>query len=147
MRRLRRVGDVRRGDRQCVLNAGTRFDLVAVDGSVPGDNWDPFFGPPDPYICASDGVMEQCSSIQSDDATPKWNDTLLTGLDGEALLTTALAFDYEESDLDTPDPCAAAASRCRRRICTQAGSRSAATTARTRDSRCATPTAARPRNI
>ena len=64
---------------QCALNAGTRFDLVAVDGSVPGDNWDPFFGPPDPYICASDGAMEECSSIQSDDATPTWNDTLLTG--------------------------------------------------------------------
>jgi hypothetical protein len=87
----------------CTLNAGARFDLVAVDGSVPGDNWDPFFGPPDPYICASSGVMEECSSIQSDDATPKWNDTLLTGLDGEALLSAALALDYEDSDLDTPD--------------------------------------------
>jgi hypothetical protein len=88
---------------ECVLNTGTRFDLVAADGSVPGDNWDPFFGPPDPYICASDGAMEQCSSIQSDDATPKWNDTLLTGLDGSALLTAPLALDYEDSDLDTPD--------------------------------------------
>jgi hypothetical protein len=88
---------------ECVLNSGTRFDLVAVDGSVPGDSWDPFFGAPDPYVCASDGVMEQCSSIQADDATPTWNDTLLSGLAGDALLVTALSFDYEDSDLDTPD--------------------------------------------
>jgi hypothetical protein len=87
----------------CVLNAGTRFDLIADDGNVPGDNWDPFFGPPDPYICVSDGVMEQCSSIQSDDSSPKWNDTLLTGLDGSALLQAPLSFDYEDSDLDSPD--------------------------------------------
>ena len=25
---------------ECVLNAGTRFDLVADDGDVPGDSWD-----------------------------------------------------------------------------------------------------------
>ena len=87
----------------CVLNAGTRFDLVAVDGRVPGDNWDPFFGPPDPYICASDGELEQCSSIQSDDATPTWNDTLLTGLAGDALVAQPLSFDYDDSDLDSPD--------------------------------------------
>ena len=63
----------------CVLNAGTRFELVADDGSVPGDNWDPFFGLPDPYICADAGPgTEACSSIQSDDSTPKWNDTLAT---------------------------------------------------------------------
>jgi hypothetical protein len=88
---------------ECVLNSGTRFDLVAVEGSVPGDSWDPLFGPPDPYICASDGQMEQCSSIQADDASPTWNDTLLTGLDGAALLETPLSFDYEDSDLDSPD--------------------------------------------
>jgi len=88
---------------ECVLNSGTRFDLVADDGDVPGDSWDPFFGPPDPYICASDGVDEQCSSIQSDDSSPKWNETLLTGLDGSALLTMTLSFDYEDSDLDSPD--------------------------------------------
>jgi len=87
----------------CVLNANTRFDLVADDGSVPGDSWDPFFGPPDPYVCASGGGQEECSSIQSDDSTPSWNDTLLIGLDGDALLTTTLAIDYEDSDLDSPD--------------------------------------------
>ena len=88
---------------RCTLNAGARFDLVAVDGHVPGDNWDPFYGPPDPYICVSDGAMEQCSSVQSDDATPTWNDTLFTGLDGAALLQTPLSFDYEDSDVDSPD--------------------------------------------
>lgn len=47
--------------------------------------------------------MEQCSSIQSDDSSPTWNDTLLTGLDGSALMQTPLSFDYEDSDLDSPD--------------------------------------------
>jgi len=88
---------------QCTLNAGTRFDLVADDGSVPGDSWDPFFGPPDPYVCVSGTTDEQCSSIQSDDSTPTWNDTLLTNLDGTALLGTTLGVDYEDSDLDSPD--------------------------------------------
>ena len=88
---------------ECVLNVGARFDLVAVDGKVPGNDWDPLFGPPDPYICASDGLMEQCSSIQSDDSSPEWNDTLLTGLDGSALLQTPLSLDYEDSDVDSPD--------------------------------------------
>jgi hypothetical protein len=87
----------------CVLNDGARFDLVADDGRVPGDNWDPFFGPPDPYICVSSATDEECSSIQSDDAAPTWNATLLTNLDGAALLTTTLGFDYEDSDLDAPD--------------------------------------------
>ena len=36
--------------------------------------------------------MEQCS-----------NDTLLTSLDGSALLAAPLSFDYEDSDLDSPD--------------------------------------------
>ena len=61
---------------QCVLNAGTRFDLVAVDGSVPGDNWDPFFGPPDPYICATRAPAQKLLVDPSDDSTPKWNETL-----------------------------------------------------------------------
>ena len=87
----------------CVLNAGTRFDLVADDGNVPGDEWDPFFGPPDPYVCASSATEEQCSSIQSDDSSPKWNDTLLTDLNGDALLTSPIGIDYEDSDLDSPD--------------------------------------------
>jgi hypothetical protein len=88
---------------QCVLNAGTRFDLLADDGNVPGDNWDPFFGPPDPYICVSDATDQKCSSVQSDDATPTWNETLLTNLDGSALVQMPLAFDYEDSDVDSPD--------------------------------------------
>jgi hypothetical protein len=88
---------------QCTLNAGTRFDLVADDGNVPGDSWDPFFGPPDPYICVSSTTDEGCSSIQSDDSSPTWNDTVLSNLDGSALLTTTLGFDYEDSDLDSPD--------------------------------------------
>lgn len=87
----------------CVLNAGTRFDLVASDGSVPGDDWDPIYGAPDPYVCVGDALRDECSSIQSDDWSPTWNDTLLTGLDGAALLATPLSFDYEDSDLDSPD--------------------------------------------
>jgi hypothetical protein len=87
----------------CVLNAGTRFDLVADDGNVPGDNWDPFFGPPDPYICASAGGPEACTSPQSDDSTPTWNQQLLAGLDGDALEVTPIAVRYEDSDVDSPD--------------------------------------------
>ena len=88
---------------QCVLNAGTVFDLVAVDGKVPGSDWDPFFGPPDPYICASVGGVENCSTVQSDDATPTWNQELLADLGGDALLTTPIGMRYEDSDLDTDD--------------------------------------------
>lgn len=87
----------------CVLNDGTRFDLVAADGSVPGDDWDPFFGPPDPYVCVSAGGAEQCTSPDSDTHSPRWNQTLLTDLDGTALSTTTLAVRYEDSDLDSPD--------------------------------------------
>jgi hypothetical protein len=88
---------------QCVLNAGTVFDLVAVDGKVPGDNWDPFFGPPDPYICASLGGMEGCSTPQSDDSSPTWNQELLADLSGDGLLTANIGIRYEDSDLDSDD--------------------------------------------
>ncbi len=88
---------------QCVLNAGTRFDLVADDGRVPGDSWDPFFGPPDPYICASIGGVESCTTVQSDDATPTWNQELLADLDGDSLLATPIAMRYEDSDIDSDD--------------------------------------------
>src|SRR3954470_8766572 len=88
---------------ECVLNAGTRFDLVAENGDVPGD-WDPFFGPPDPFICATtNGADESCTSEQADDSTPRWNQQLLAGLDGDALLVTPIAMRYEDSDVDAPD--------------------------------------------
>ena len=89
---------------ECVLNDGTRFDLVAADGEVPGDDWDPFFGPPDPFICVSAGGDEQCTSVDSDTHSPRWNQTLLTDLDGAALQTATLALRYDDSDLDSPDP-------------------------------------------
>lgn len=89
---------------QCVINDGTRFDLVAADGKVPGDNWDPFFGPPDPFVCVAAGGDEQCSSDESDTTSPRWNQTLLTDLDGTALQTATLAVRYEDSDIDSPDP-------------------------------------------
>lgn len=88
----------------CVLNEGARFDLVAADGEVPGDDWDPFFGPPDPFVCvAALDTTEQCTSPDSDAHSPRWNQTLLTDLDGAALQTATLAVRYEDSDLDTPD--------------------------------------------
>lgn len=88
---------------QCALNAGTRFDLVADDGKVPGDNWDPLFGPPDPYICASAGGVESCTMVQSDDSSPVWNQDLLADLSGDDLLTTTIALRYEDSDVDSDD--------------------------------------------
>jgi hypothetical protein len=89
---------------QCVLNDGARFDLEAVDGNVPGDNWDPFFGPPDPYICASgQGQAEQCSPVDSDTHSPSWKQVLLSDLDGATLLAEPLEFRYEDSDLDSDD--------------------------------------------
>jgi C2 domain-containing protein len=88
----------------CALNAGTMFDLVADDGSVPGDNWDPFFGPPDPYICASVGGAEKCTEVDSDDATPSWDEELLADLSGDGLLSTPIAIRYEDSDIDGDDP-------------------------------------------
>ncbi|MGZ3429277.1 MAG: hypothetical protein ACXVCV_21645 [Polyangia bacterium] len=90
-------------DSQCVLNAGTVFDLVAVDGKVPGSDWDPFFGPPDPYICASLEGMEGCSTPQSDDSSPRWNQELLADLSGDGLLTSKIGIRYEDSDLDSDD--------------------------------------------
>jgi hypothetical protein len=88
---------------QCVLNAGTVFDLVAVDGKVPGSDWDPFFGPPDPYVCASLEGMEGCSTPQSDDSSPRWNQELLADLSGDGLLAAKIAIRYEDSDLDSDD--------------------------------------------
>lgn len=88
----------------CVLNAGTKFDLIADDGDVPGDNWDPLFGPPDPYVCVSvGGAPETCSSQQSDDSSPKWNQQLAGGLSGDELLAAPMAVSYEDSDVDSPD--------------------------------------------
>lgn len=88
---------------QCVLNAGTVFDVMAEDGNVPGD-WDPFFGPPDPYICVSAGGMEGCTSAQSDDSTPSWHQEVLADLGGDALLTTPIGIRYVDSDVDSDDP-------------------------------------------
>ena len=88
---------------QCVLNAGTVFDLIAEDGKVPGD-WDPFFGPPDPYICASVVGMEGCTSAQSDDSTPEWHQQVLADLGGDALLMTPIGVRYVDSDVDSDDP-------------------------------------------
>ena len=88
----------------CALNAGTKFDLVAEDGNVPGDNWDPFFGAPDPYICvAAVGGSENCTADVSDDSTPSWNQQLLEGLSGDDLLASPLSIRYEDSDVDSPD--------------------------------------------
>ena len=87
----------------CVLNNGTRFDLVADDGNVPGDNWDPFFGPPDPYICAGMNGTEGCTTEQSDDSSPSWNQEVLADLSGDSLLANAIGIRYEDSDLDSPD--------------------------------------------
>ena len=89
---------------ECVLNDGARFDLEAVDGSVPGDDWDPFFGAPDPYICVSgQSQPEQCTSVQSDTHSPTWNQMLLGDLDGAALLSEPMAYRYEDSDSDSDD--------------------------------------------
>lgn len=88
---------------QCVLNAGTVFDLVADDGKVPGSDWDPFYGPPDPYVCASLEGMESCSTPQSDDSSPSWNQELLADLGGDALLSARIGIRYEDSDLDSDD--------------------------------------------
>jgi hypothetical protein len=88
----------------CALNAGTKFDLVAVDGEVPGDNWDPFFGAPDPFVCASVGAAESCTQDDSDDHSPSWNQELLADLGGDELLSTTIAVRYEDSDVDSPDP-------------------------------------------
>jgi hypothetical protein len=87
----------------CALNAGTRFNLVADDGRVPGDSWDPFFGPPDPYVCVSVGGLEQCTTVQSDDSSPTWNQELFADLDGDALETMTMGVRYEDSDLDSDD--------------------------------------------
>jgi hypothetical protein len=89
----------------CVLNDGARFDLEAVDGHVPGDDWDPLFGPPDPYICvAGQGQAEQCTTVDSDTHSPSWKQVLLADLDGAALLAEPLAIRYDDSDLDADDP-------------------------------------------
>ena len=89
---------------QCVLNDGARFDLEAVDGEVPGDNWDPLFGPPDPYICVSgQDQPEQCTKVESDTHSPAWQQVVLTDLDGAMLLTQPLNYRYEDSDLDSDD--------------------------------------------
>ena len=87
----------------CVLNNGTEFDLVADDGNVPGDDWDPFFGPPDPYICAAMTGAESCTTDESDDSSPTWNQELLADISGDLLLGTPLQIRYEDSDLDSPD--------------------------------------------
>jgi hypothetical protein len=89
---------------QCVINEGARFDLEAADGKVPGDDWDPFFGPPDPYVCVSgQGQPEQCTNDDSDSHSPRWNTVLLTNLDGALLQTEPLQIRYEDSDFDASD--------------------------------------------
>jgi hypothetical protein len=88
----------------CVLNTGARFDLYATSGHVDGDSWDPFFGPPDPYVCVTvPGQQEYCTSPQSDTHSPKWNEQLVIDLDGDTLEATSIAVRYEDSDLDSPD--------------------------------------------
>ncbi len=89
---------------ECVINDGARFDLEATDGKVPGSSWDPFYGPPDPYVCVGgEGQVEQCTADDSDSHSPKWYTVLLTDLDGARLQTEGLLIRYEDSDLDAPD--------------------------------------------
>jgi len=88
----------------CVLNTGARFDLWATTGHVDGDNWDPFFGPPDPYICVTPpGHEELCTSNISDSHSPKWNQQVAVDLDGATLIGAPLHVRYEDSDVDSPD--------------------------------------------
>jgi hypothetical protein len=90
---------------QCVINDGARFDLEAADGKVPGDDWDPLWGAPDPYVCVqAQGKAEQCTDDDSDSHSPKWNTVLLTDLDGALLQTEGLLIRYLDSDVDSPDP-------------------------------------------
>ncbi|MDB4966660.1 MAG: hypothetical protein JWN44_2349 [Myxococcales bacterium] len=89
----------------CVLNTGARFDLYATHGRVDGDNWDPFFGPPDPFVCVRPaGQMELCTSAISDSHTPKWDQQVAVDLDGATLTTAPMAVRYEDSDIDAADP-------------------------------------------
>jgi hypothetical protein len=84
--------------------AGATWSLIADGAEINGD-YDPI-GPPDPYICVTVGGATHCSSQQSDTSTPRWSETLATGLTTAELTTGALPvamWDVDTGGFDSND--------------------------------------------
>src|SRR5689334_16107456 len=59
----------------CAADANALWDVIADGAEIAGD-YD-VVGPPDPYLCLTIGGSTHCSSAKSDDASPRWNETIL----------------------------------------------------------------------
>jgi len=86
----------------CAAGGGS-WDLIADGAEINGD-YDPI-GPPDPYLCVTVGGTARCSSQRSDTSSPRWSQTIATGLSA-AELTRALPvalWDVDTGGLDSND--------------------------------------------
>ena len=96
----------------CVVDPASRWEFVLVSGEVPtvdeqGQPWD-VIGLPDPVVNfevtdPGTGVAYRAtSSIAQDDATPTWNESLVTNVPAAAF--QMITFDIADSDFDLDDP-------------------------------------------
>jgi hypothetical protein len=95
----------------CSLDPDSRWDVVAVDGTLPdrnagGSSWDSFGGLPDPFVelWAGSGASEITASSTSVDNTvfPAWIETVLSDVPASALLSRFEA-EVRDSDFDADD--------------------------------------------
>jgi hypothetical protein len=82
---------------QCVVNAGARFDLIAVDGNVSNADRTILNGIPNPEICVDLGG-EVCSVAETLTYSPTWNQKLAGDLDAASLLATPIPMRFVDSE-------------------------------------------------
>ena len=90
----------------CAADPNALWEVIADGAEIAGD-YD-VVGPPDPYMCLTIGNLTKCTSAMSDDASPRWNQTLFHSTT-TAFLTSgtvppgAAIWDEDTGGLDTND--------------------------------------------
>lgn len=95
----------------CAIGPGSRWDVVAVQGTVPernasGSAWDPFGGMPDPFLVAIVGEgaaqVRGETANQSNTIEPVWLETVLSDVPASDLLA-GLTVELRDADPDADD--------------------------------------------
>jgi len=88
----------------CSVSADAEWDVIADGAEISGD-YD-VVGPPDPYLCLTVKGHSWCSSAKSDDASPRWDQTIARALTVADLTGAAVRADLWDQDtggLDSND--------------------------------------------
>jgi hypothetical protein len=88
----------------CAQDPSGSWDLIADGAEIEGD-YD-VVGPPDPYMCITVKGASECTTSQSDNASPRWNEVVASSLSTADLTVASLSVRLSDKDtggLDTND--------------------------------------------